>query len=112
VNEYWLLPEAESDLDEIIDHIGTESGRERAAHVYDELLHAVRNLAAYPQTGHARTDLTAKAVRVWTVYRYLIVYRPGTHPLEIVGFLHGSRDPSKLRDRIGETVAQYLVSSY
>jgi hypothetical protein len=44
------------------------------------------------------------------VCSYLIVYRPGTDPLEIVGFLHGARDPSKPRDRIGEPVAEYSVA--
>ena len=111
MSEFWLLPEAESDLDTIVDRIGTESGCERAAHVHAELLRAVRNLAAYPRMGHARADLTAKAVRVWTVYSYLIVYRPGTDPLEIVGFLHGSRHPSELRDRIGEPVVEYSLSN-
>jgi len=82
VNEYSLLPEAESDLEEIVDHIGRESGRERAAQVYAELLRGVRNLAAYRRIGHARPDLTAKAVRVWPVYSYLIVFHPGRwHPL-------------------------------
>jgi len=109
MSEYLLLPEAEADLHEIVEYIGREGGRGPAARIHSELLRAARELAAYPGTGRSRVDLTARAVRVRLVYPYLIVYRPGTDPLEIVGFLHGARDPSKLRDRIGEPVAQYSV---
>ena len=31
-------------------------------------------------------------VKFFSVYSYLIVYRPGTKPLRIVSILHGRRD--------------------
>jgi hypothetical protein len=41
--------------------------------------------------GHKRSDLTAHQVLFWTVYSYMIVYRPHT-PLEIARVLHGKRN--------------------
>ena len=42
--------------------------------------------------GHSRRDLTDAPVRFFAVYSYLIVYRPETTPLQIVGILHGGRN--------------------
>jgi len=36
--------------------------------------------------------LTSAGVRFFSVYSYLIVYRPETKPLQVVTILHGSRD--------------------
>jgi plasmid stabilization system protein ParE len=48
----------------------------------------------------ARKDLTDLDVRFFTVYSYLIVYRPDTVPLQVVAILHGRRDVDKvLRQR-------------
>jgi len=49
-------------------------------------------LASFPAAGHWRRDLTSDGVRVFSVYSYLIVYRPETKPLQVVTILHGSRD--------------------
>lgn len=46
----------------------------------------------FPHLGHLRTDLADEHVRVWTVHTYLVIYRPDTVPLQIVGVLHGYRD--------------------
>lgn len=107
MSRFCLLREAESDLDRILDWIERDSGRERADRMHARRMRAVRDLADYPRTGHLREDLTVKDVRVRSLDSYLIVYRPGTDPLEIVAFVHGARDPSELRDRIGEPVAVY-----
>ena len=53
-------------------------------------------LAQYPGGGHWRRDLTDTEVRFFSVYSYLIVYRPETKPLQIVAILHASRDVGKL----------------
>jgi plasmid stabilization system protein ParE len=46
--------------------------------------------------GHRREDLTARAdVLFWPVYSYLIIYRPGRRPIEILRVLHGKRDVAK-----------------
>lgn len=49
-------------------------------------------LAKNPGAGHWRKDLTDEGVKFFSVYSYLIVYRPETQPLQIVAILHGSRD--------------------
>ena len=48
----------------------------------------------------APKNFTDEAVKFFTVYSYLIVYRPETTPLQIVSILHGRRDVEQLlRDR-------------
>ena len=42
--------------------------------------------------GHRRPDLTSKAVLFYRVFSYLIVYLPGTKPIEIPGVLDGKRN--------------------
>jgi plasmid stabilization system protein ParE len=40
-------------------------------------------------------DLTARALRFWTLKRYpnyIVVYRPGTNPLQVIAVLHGKRN--------------------
>jgi plasmid stabilization system protein ParE len=52
-------------------------------------------VAASPERGHSRPDLTTRLLRFWTLTRfpnYSIVYRPETMPIEIVTVLHGKRD--------------------
>ena len=36
------------------------------------------------------------AVLKWSVFSYLVIYRPDTTPLEIVRVLHGKRDVRRL----------------
>jgi plasmid stabilization system protein ParE len=58
-------------------------------------------LARNPGAGHWRKDLTDEAVKFFPAYSYLIVYRPGTKPLQIVSILHGRRDAERiLKDRL------------
>jgi len=56
-------------------------------------------LAEMPGKGHVREDLTDDEVLFWPVYRYLVVYRPGTAPLEVVRVLHGARDVERILDK-------------
>jgi plasmid stabilization system protein ParE len=55
-------------------------------------------LAGRPGAGHWRRDLTDAPVKFFPIYAYLIVYRPETHPLQVVAILHGRRDVEKLLD--------------
>ena len=58
-------------------------------------------LAATPGAGHYRKDLTNEDVKFFSVYSYLIVYRPETKPLQIASILHGRRDVEEiLRGRL------------
>jgi antitoxin ParD1/3/4/toxin ParE1/3/4 len=58
-------------------------------------------LARTPGGGHWRKDLTGEPVKFFSVYSYLIVYRPKTKPLQVVAILQGHRDVEQLlRDRV------------
>ena len=58
-------------------------------------------LTEFPEGGHWRRDLTAAKVRFFSVYSYLIVYRPETKPLQIVAILHGRREVAKILPKRG-----------
>ena len=54
-----------------------------------------------PGTGHWRKDLTDEPVKFFSVYAYLIVYRPETEPMQVVAILHERRDvESLLKERL------------
>ena len=58
-------------------------------------------LARTPGGGHLRKDLTDEPVKFFSVYSYLIVYRPESSPLQVVAILHGRREVEQLlRDRL------------
>jgi toxin ParE1/3/4 len=88
---YVLAPAARSDLIEISDFIGRENP-EAAKRVLADLRSAMRGLAETPGMGHLRNDLADEPLRFWSVFSYLIIYRPKTKPLQIIRVLHGARD--------------------
>jgi plasmid stabilization system protein ParE len=92
VPRYVLSPEAREDLREIRDYLVTEAGRRLARHVLREIEAAFYLLAAHPDAGHLRRDLTPLPVKFWSVFSYLIVYDPTATPLAIVRVLHGRKD--------------------
>jgi plasmid stabilization system protein ParE len=84
-------------LAEIVDRIALDSPR-NALKVFEKIHTAAQMLSEMPLAGHAREDVTDKPVRFWSVYKYLIVYRPDRTPLEILRIIHGMRDlPRELR---------------
>ena len=96
---YEFSPEALNDLEIIRDFIAIDNV-EAAERLIDQFFEAFEQLAAWPKTGHARTDLTLKNVSFWPVGSYLVVYRDYSDGIQIVAVLHGSRDvPSILSDR-------------
>jgi toxin ParE1/3/4 len=98
---YVLAPEAALDLFEIWRYIRKQSTMEMADHVESVVREKIVFLAASPEAGHWRRNLTDEAVKFFPVYSYLIVYRPKTIPLQIVSILHGRRDVEKtLKDRL------------
>jgi toxin ParE1/3/4 len=74
---------AASDLHKIADYISDQNPR-AAEEVVDDIVAALDNLIKFPEMGRIRDDLADSRHRVWPVGRYLIFYRPGTQPLEIV----------------------------
>lgn len=49
-----------------------------------------------PGQGHRRPDYTKANVLFFPIYSYLIAYRPGTDPLQILAIVHGGRDVRKV----------------
>lgn len=95
MKRFVLTPLARADLEEIYDFIFLDSPG-AAARVRAELLGAIRRLTVHPHLGHLRQDLADEPLRFWQVYSYLVVYRPGTVPLQIVRILRASRDVRSL----------------
>jgi plasmid stabilization system protein ParE len=93
---YILAPQAALDLVEIWRYIKEETSREAADRVESVVRSKFVYLAEFPGGGHWRPDLTEAPVRFFSVYSYLIVYRPETKPLQIVAILHGHRDVAKI----------------
>lgn len=93
---YLLSPQAAHDLVGIWRYISQESGRDAADRVESVIRRKLVLLAESPGLGHRREDLTPANVLFFSVYSYLIVYRPGTAPLEVASILHGSRDVQSL----------------
>src|SRR5437667_12788534 len=73
-------------------YLKRQSSVSMADHVESVIRDRIAFLAQSPGAGHQRKDLTNENVKFFTVYSYLIVYRPDTKPLQIVSILHGRRD--------------------
>jgi toxin ParE1/3/4 len=95
---YALSSFALRDLFEIWDYI-RQDDPEAADRVETELLRKCESLARMPGQGHRRPDYTTAHVLFFAVYSYLIAYRPGTDPLQILGFVHGSREVKKILNK-------------
>jgi plasmid stabilization system protein ParE len=91
MSSYVVSPEADEDIFEVWRYLYERAGVEIANRVESELYSAFDALAQNPRIGHKRSDLTSHPVLFFTVYSYMIVYRPRT-PLEIARVLHGKRD--------------------
>lgn len=92
---YNLTPQAEVDIDEIIQYLAQRS--EDAPHtVLNAFIDAFERLGANPEIGHSREDLTERPLKFLSVYSYLIVYNHRCAPLQIIGVLHGARDAASL----------------
>lgn len=95
MRRFKLSPEAASDIRDIWNYIAQDSVR-AARKVRLRILDTCQLLAANPEIGHFREDLADQPVRFWPVGSYLIVYSPGTKPLEIVRVVHAARDVARL----------------
>jgi plasmid stabilization system protein ParE len=92
---YTLTDYAKADIKQIISYIRLRNPR-AAKRVSAEIRSAMRRLADFPGMGHFREDVTEKPLRFWSIYSYLIIYRPETKPLQIIRVLHGGRDPGQI----------------
>jgi plasmid stabilization system protein ParE len=91
VRTFVLSGAAVEDLRGIYEYIAADDPR-AAGRVLEDLRAAMHQLVEHPGIGHLRADLADEALRVWTVHSYLVIYRPGTQPLQIARVLSGYRD--------------------
>ena len=89
---FVLTRAARADVAEIAAYIHNHGSPEAAKRVGEELRRAMQKLAEIPGMGHLRNDLADESLRVWSVYSYLILYRPESTPLQVIRVLHGARD--------------------
>ena len=95
MSEFVLTPSAEGDLLKILENLEGDNPN-AILRVVDALDEAMQLLADNPGIGHLRTDLTDADVRFWSVFKYLVIYRPETQPLQIVRVLQGRRDVKRI----------------
>jgi plasmid stabilization system protein ParE len=94
---YILAPAAQEDLVAIRDYHLEEAGHRIARQMLVEFVEAFRTIARNPGIGHRREDLAeSRPVLFWPMRDYLIVYRSGTNPVEIVMIVHGRRDVTRI----------------
>ena len=92
----YILARAARDLVDIWRYLKKESSEETADRVESVIRSKFFYLSQFPGGGHRRQDLTSADVLFFSVYSYLIVYRPETKPLQIVAILHSHRNVAKL----------------
>ena len=99
---FVLHPEAERDLDELWEYIGSDN-LDAADRVREEIHSAIQALVRFPGKGHRRPDLSSGDLRFLVVREYLIAYSADATPLLVLAVLHGRRSPrviaAILRDR-------------
>lgn len=95
MSDFVLTQAAKGDLLKILEYLEGDNPS-AVLKVVDALDDAMQLLADNPGIGHLRPDLTPQDVRFWSVFRYLVIYRPDTKPLEIVRVLHGKRNVRRL----------------
>lgn len=88
---YFLVPQARTDLREILSYIADDSV-DASHNVLDRFLEVFDILGENPDMGHFRDDLTTHPVRFFLVYSYLVIYLADTSPVEIVRVLGGAQD--------------------
>ena len=99
---YVLTPSAQQDLVRIRDYYLEEAGYRVARQMLVEFVEAFRFLARNPGAGHKREDLAEdRPVLFWPMRDYLILYRPGTIPLQIITIARGSQDIPRIISRRG-----------
>jgi len=100
MSRYILAPQAAKDLIDIWRYIKEQSSVTIADRVERTIRDRMGFLSSHPRAGHWRRDMTSQNVKFFSVYSYLIVYKPDTKPLQIVSILYGRRDVEKiLKDR-------------
>jgi plasmid stabilization system protein ParE len=95
MKRFRITPRASADIDEIWTYIAQDNPS-AADRVEQQLHDAMRLLAEFPGIGHVRADVDDPRYRFWSVFSYVIVYRPDPKPVEVIRVIHGSRDIGSL----------------
>jgi plasmid stabilization system protein ParE len=96
MSRYAFHPAAFADLDEIWEFIAVDN-IDAADRLLVDVHSTLTTLAASPQIGHRRPDLTGQPLRFHLVRDdYLIAYAPDEVPLWVVAVVHGRRNPRVL----------------
>ena len=96
MDSFHLTEDAIFDIDAIWLYLLEREGVETADRIVTELFKGFYKLAELPSVGHRRADLTSRDVLFYKVFSYLILYTPGSKPLQILGVLHGKRNVSRI----------------
>ncbi len=101
MDPFQLAEDAILDIDAIWLYLLEKESLERADRIVTELFKGFYKLADTPNIGHRRADLTSSKVLFYRVFSYLVIYEPGSNPLQILGVLHGKRNVARiLRQRL------------
>ncbi|MCE9555059.1 MAG: type II toxin-antitoxin system RelE/ParE family toxin [Planctomycetes bacterium] len=89
-------PEAGQDLEDIVSYIALKEGRlSTAESVADEIHEKCETYSKFPTLGTARPDL-GPGYRVFTVKRWVIIFRPVDQQIEVMRVVDGARDYGRL----------------
>ncbi len=97
MKRFELARRAFQDLQEIWEYVSTDS-LDAADRLLEEFYREFQRLAEMPRIGHKREDLTARDVRFWALYSYLIIYKD-SEPLRVVRIVHARRDVKTILKR-------------
>ena len=92
MSRYYISRSADRDLDAIWRVINENNGPNVADRIDRELHNAIQLLADNPLMGHRRADVRDPRYRFWSVYNFVIAYRPEKSPLVVARVVHGARD--------------------
>lgn len=92
MNRFVLTKPAERDLLQIQGYLLEKASARIARRVLNEIRIGIAIVGRDPGVGHLRQDLTARPLKFWSIYSYLIVYDPLTQPIQIIRVLHGMSD--------------------
>src|SRR5687767_5614187 len=80
---YLITDAAKADVRAILAYLRARSPR-ASKQVRLDRQGAFRRLAQFPFIGHTRADVPQAGVRFWSVYSYLVIYRPESKPVQII----------------------------
>jgi plasmid stabilization system protein ParE len=96
LDPFQLTRDAIFDIDAIWLCLLEKEGMETADRIVAELFKGFYKLAEVPSSGHRRVDLRSRQVLFYRILSYLVIYQPGSAPLQILAVLHGKRNVSRL----------------